>query len=98
VSGYVTVGDLRAKLAEFADLPDDAPVLRIDHHDDGHTLSKVHVDIVKESQDGGHFETWYTPEEFAQLCGADGNLLPGGPYTEDDRPPADGVRALTLWP
>lgn len=92
---HITVGDLRAKIAN---LPDDMPVLLVRDHDDAHTVNNLHIDVVKEARPGsGVFTTWFTPEEFAEYCDEDGILLPDSIYTEEDRPPVDGVRALTLW-
>lgn len=91
----LTVGDLRTKLAG---LPDDMPVLGVSSHDDAYGLNAVHVDVVKETAPrSGKFRTYLTPEEFAEHCGEDGKLLPNSIYTENDRPPADGALALTLW-
>lgn len=91
----LTVGDLRAKLDG---LPDDMPVLSVSSHDDASRLNAVHVDVVKETAPrSGTFRTYLTPEEFAEHCGEDGTLLPNSIYTERDRPPVDGVLALTLW-
>lgn len=89
---HITVGDLRAKIA---DLPDDMLVLRVDSYDDAHVLNKVHVDVVKEKRPGFGYATWVTPEEFKEFC--DDSGTPMSPYSEKDRPPADGVLALTLW-
>lgn len=92
----LTVGDLRAKIR---DLPDDMPVIRVDDHDDGHAIGHLHFDIVREKRLGsGAFSTWPTPEEFAESCDADGKVLPNAYYSEKQRPPEDGVRALTIWP
>lgn len=93
---HVTVGDLRAKLEG---LPDDMPVLGVRSHDDAYSFNAVHIDVVKEARPrSGVFETWLTPEEFAkEHCDAEGKLLPNSACSEKDRPPADGVHALTLW-
>lgn len=92
----LTVSDLRAKLEG---LPDDMPVLSVASHDDAHRINSVHVDVVKETRPrSGVFETFLTPEEFAaEHCDENGKLLPNSLCTEKDRPPADGVLALTLW-
>lgn len=96
MTDYVTVGDLRAKIA---DLPDDMPVLGVRNHDDASRFNSVHVDVVKETKPrSGVYATWLTPEEFAEEhCDSEGKLLPSSVCGEKDRPPADGVRALTLW-
>jgi hypothetical protein len=91
---HLTVGDLRAKIR---DLPDNMPVVRVDDHDDGHAIGHLHFDVVKEVRPG-RFNTYPTPEEFAEQCDADGVLLPDAQFREQDRPPEDGVLALTLWP
>lgn len=92
---HLTVGELRAKMDG---LPDDALVLGVSSHDDAYRFGKAHIDIVREKRPGsGEFETFFTPEEFAEFCDEDGNLPPDSPYGEHQRPPADGVRALTLW-
>lgn len=92
----LTVGELRSKIA---DLPDDMPVLGVTSHDDAYRFNNVHLDIVREVRPkSGVFETFLTPEEFAaEHCGKDGKLLPNSICSEKDRPPADGVLALTLW-
>lgn len=93
---HITVGELRRRIA---DLPDDMPVLSVANHDDAHRVNTVHLDIVKETRPrSGVFETFLTPEEFAaDHCDENGKVLPNSLCTEKDRPPADGVLALTLW-
>lgn len=84
----LTVGDLRRKIA---DLPDDMPVLIIDHHDEGQTVNTAEVSPVKELPNG-NFATWLRLDE---LYEADDVFRRG--YTEQDLPPADAIDAFTLW-
>lgn len=86
--GDLTVGDLRAKIA---DLPDSMLVLIVAAHDEGQTVNTVEVSPVK-ALPNGDFDTWLRPDE---LYNANGELHHG--FTERDLPPADAVTALTLW-
>lgn len=92
----LTVGDLRAKLA---DLPDDMPVMLVDHYDEASPTGsqEASVMIVRPQSDHSRtFDTWFTPEEFLTVC-CDETGAVTVPYSEKDRPPADGIRAFTLW-
>jgi hypothetical protein len=92
----LTVGELRDKIAA---LPDDMPVLLV-HNDEGRPAGakEASVMVVREKYPRGPkvFDTWFTPEEFAEVyCDENGAVMP--PWSEKDRPPADGSLAFTLW-
>lgn len=92
----LTVGDLRAKLEG---LPDDMPVMLVDHHNEATPAGAQEASVMIVRLVPGRrrtFETWFTPEEFLATC-CDETGAATHPYSEKDRPPADGVRAFTLW-
>ncbi|MFZ4266651.1 hypothetical protein [Streptomyces arboris] len=85
----LTLGTLRALLAEFDNLPDDAPVI-IQKDTVGERFSPALGGEEAMYVEGRRYdaEVYPTPEQIAE----------SDDYTEDDEAPEGAVRAIVLWP
>ncbi|MFD3848216.1 hypothetical protein ACFWVB_20290 [Streptomyces microflavus] len=84
----LTLGTLRAALAKFDGLPDDAPVI-IQKDTVGERFSPAlgaEEGMYLEGRHGA--EVYPTPEQIAE----------SDDYTEEDEAPEGAVRAIVLWP